>query len=93
MFSLRSLGLAGAALVSLAALPTAPQDVPWHITRTIALGGDGGWDYLTFDPAGKRLFISRGQARMVQVVDLVKEPWPRRSTARPACTASHWRRT
>src|ERR1700727_2964956 len=24
------------------------------------LGGDGGWDYLTLDPAKKRLFISRG---------------------------------
>ena len=29
------------------------------------LGGEGGWDYLTYDPAGDRLFITRGSHVMV----------------------------
>ena len=50
------------------ALPFAAHaaDAPkYHILRHMALGGDGGWDYLTFDPAGHRLFISRGTRVMV----------------------------
>ncbi|HLW73843.1 MAG TPA: YncE family protein [Gammaproteobacteria bacterium] len=39
----------------------------YQLTHTFKLGGDGGWDYLAYDPAGKRLFISR--ATRVMVVD------------------------
>lgn len=42
----------------------APQ---YQLKQKFTLGGDGGWDYLTYDSAGKRLFISR--ATRVQVVD------------------------
>jgi DNA-binding beta-propeller fold protein YncE/cytochrome c5 len=35
------------------------------VKQKYVLGGEGGWDYLTFDPAGKRLFISRGTHVMV----------------------------
>ena len=42
----------------------------YKVKRKITLGGDGGWDYLTFDPSGKRLFISR--ATRVMVVDPYK---------------------
>ena len=37
------------------------------LSRTV-LGGDGGWDYLTVDGAGNRLFVTRGTH--VLVVDL-----------------------
>jgi DNA-binding beta-propeller fold protein YncE/mono/diheme cytochrome c family protein len=37
----------------------------YQVRQKYVLGGDGGWDYLTFDPAGKRLFISRGTHVMV----------------------------
>lgn len=37
----------------------------YKLKQKINLGGDGGWDYLTFDAAGKRLFISRGTRVMV----------------------------
>ena len=37
----------------------------YHIAKTYKLGGDGGWDYLKFDPDGHRLFISRGTHVMV----------------------------
>ncbi len=48
-----------------------PQDpAGFHITRTIALGGDGSWDYLRFDPKSNRLFVSR--STRVMVVDLAE---------------------
>ena len=37
----------------------------YQVKQKYVLGGDGGWDYLTFDPVGKRLFISRGTHVMV----------------------------
>jgi YVTN family beta-propeller protein len=42
----------------------------YQLKQTYVLGGDGGWDYLTYDPVGKRLFISRGTH--VMVVDPAK---------------------
>lgn len=42
----------------------------YELKQKYVLGGDGGWDYLTYDPAGKRLFISR--ATRVMVVDPAK---------------------
>ena len=50
---------------------TAPQGAGpsgYHLVNTIKLGGAGGWDYLTVDPATHRLFISRSTHFMV--VDL-----------------------
>ena len=43
----------------------AASPVHYEVKQKFTLGGDGGWDYLTFDPAGKRLFISRGTRVMV----------------------------
>jgi DNA-binding beta-propeller fold protein YncE len=37
----------------------------YHVVRTIKVGGEGGWDYLTVDTAGNRLFVSRGSHEMV----------------------------
>jgi hypothetical protein len=43
----------------------------YHLIKKVKLGGTGGWDYLTVDPATHRLFISRGTK--VIVVDPVTE--------------------
>jgi DNA-binding beta-propeller fold protein YncE len=43
---------------------------PYTLKQKYVIGGEGGWDYLTYDAAGKRLFISRGTR--VQVVDPAK---------------------
>jgi YVTN family beta-propeller protein len=54
--------------IAAAALPVpggAAPAVNYHLVRTAVLGGDGGWDYLTYDPVGKRLFITRGTRVMV----------------------------
>ncbi len=42
-------------------------DGKYHLTATWKIGGDGGWDYLTADPAAHRLYVAR-QDR-VQVID------------------------
>jgi DNA-binding beta-propeller fold protein YncE len=42
-----------------------PQDSGYHLLKKVTLGGEGGWDYLTADPATHRVFISRGTHIMV----------------------------
>ena len=55
-----------AALLAASLLPaSAAPPVHYHLVHRYVLGGDGGWDYLTYDPAGKRLFISRSTHVMV----------------------------
>ena len=39
----------------------------YHVVKTYPLGGDGGWDYLTFDPVSRHVFLSR--ATHVVVID------------------------
>ena len=51
-------------LLSLAALP-ASGATHYQVTHRYVLGGEGGWDALTYDPAHHRLFISRGTHVMV----------------------------
>ncbi len=41
----------------------------YHLIKKVKLGGEGGWDYLTADPASRRLFISRGTHVMVVNAD------------------------
>jgi DNA-binding beta-propeller fold protein YncE len=61
--------LAGA--LALTALSTAVQAAPqYRIAHEVSLPGDGGWDDLTFDDGGHRLFIAHGT--QVQVVDTDK---------------------
>ena len=56
-----------AATTRLPAQATAAR-ADYHVTHAVRLGGDGRWDYVTFDSLGHRLFIAR-QTR-VMVVDL-----------------------
>jgi YVTN family beta-propeller protein len=42
-------------------------DAPYHLAREILLGGDGGWDYLTFDADVRTLYVSR--STRVDIVD------------------------
>src|SRR5579871_5276211 len=37
----------------------------YHLVKKVVLGGDGGWDYFTADPATHRIFIGRGTHLMV----------------------------
>jgi DNA-binding beta-propeller fold protein YncE len=48
-------------------IASAAAGADYKVVKTWKLGGDGGWDYLTADSAGHRLFIAR--ATRVMVVD------------------------
>jgi YVTN family beta-propeller protein len=44
----------------------------YHVIKTLHLGGEGGWDYLTVDSSARRLYISRGTHVMVVNLDTDK---------------------
>ena len=47
---------------------TALSGNPFFVKKSWPIGGSGNWDYLTMDPAARRLYIAHGHA--VQVVDV-----------------------
>ena len=55
-------------LITASNLPGQNAQSEYSIVNKIHLPGDGGWDYLSVDETGGRLFISHGT--VVQVVDL-----------------------
>jgi DNA-binding beta-propeller fold protein YncE len=55
----------------LAQVPTQGSPPSSPKVHKIAVGGEGGWDYLTVDPDARRLYVSRGNR--VSVIDLDKE--------------------
>jgi hypothetical protein len=59
---------AAALLTAVSISYASPDDAPspqYHLVKTVLLGGDGGWDYFTVDPATHRVFIGRGTYVMV----------------------------
>lgn len=51
--------------------PARGADAAYHLLKEIPVGGDGGWDYLTVDEAGRRLYVSH--ATKLVVIDLDQE--------------------
>lgn len=47
----------------------APQDSGYRVLRTISLGGEGGWDYVTVDSAARRVYIPRSTHILVVDAD------------------------
>ena len=64
MHMLRSVVLSLAVLPLAGSLPALAQ-ANWEVTRTIHIGGEGGWDYLTVDAQTHRLFVPRSTHTMV----------------------------
>ncbi|MCE9600829.1 MAG: YncE family protein [Gemmatimonadetes bacterium] len=60
-----------AALVLFPAVVAAQAAPTYHVARTVRIGGDGGFDYVTADPAAKRVFLTH--ASRVIVYDLAKD--------------------
>jgi len=63
------------ALVGIALLPvlaTAQQPAgPYKILKTVKVGGEGGFDYVTADSEGRRLYVARsGPAASLHIYDL-----------------------
>jgi DNA-binding beta-propeller fold protein YncE len=51
----------------------AQQDGPYKVLKTARVGGEGGWDYIYADAAGRRLYIPRGATRAVPATDTAPE--------------------
>ncbi|HWG19798.1 MAG TPA: YncE family protein [Terracidiphilus sp.] len=51
----------------LIASSVAARGQQWDVTRTMHIGGEGGWDYVTVDSATHRLFVTR--STHTQVID------------------------
>jgi DNA-binding beta-propeller fold protein YncE len=64
-------GALALALPGLGLVTTVRADGTYHLLREIPVGGDGGWDYLSVDPAGRRLYVSHGTK--VVVIDTDKD--------------------
>lgn len=54
-----------AVLLSITSFLTVFAATQYKLKQKFVLGGEGGWDYLTYDPAGQRLFIARSTRVMV----------------------------
>ena len=64
-FRLLSICVVAIAILAPSAFCSGPS--AYKLENKINLPGDGGWDYISFDPQGERIFISR--ATHVMVVD------------------------
>lgn len=62
--------LLGALSLGAIAAPAARNG--WHVLQRWQIGGEGGWDYLAFDPATKHLYVSRSDR--VVVLDVAGMP-------------------
>jgi DNA-binding beta-propeller fold protein YncE len=62
--------LAGALLLTAVTARAADAPLHYRLAHEVNLPGDEGWDYLTFEPGGRRLFIAHGTR--VLVVDTGK---------------------
>jgi YVTN family beta-propeller protein len=56
--------LVSAALL-LCLVPLRAAEGPYHFLKEITVGGEGGWDYLSVDPAAHRLYVSHGNEVVV----------------------------
>jgi len=57
------------AIATFAPIGSAQQAGPYKILKTARVGGEGGWDYIYADAAGRRLYIPRGATRAVAATD------------------------
>ncbi len=64
MRTMRMVFMLAAAAMAAGVLPACAQST-WSVTKTLHIGGEGGWDYVTADPATHRLFVTRSTHTMV----------------------------
>jgi hypothetical protein len=51
--------------VLIGAAGMAPAQTDWRVEKTMHIGGEGAWDYLTVDPQTHRLYVPRSTHTMV----------------------------
>jgi hypothetical protein len=69
--SFRYLGGTALGVISILTLPAWGAQGSYKLLKEIPVGGEGGWDYLTADDAGRRLYVSHGTK--VEVIDIDKD--------------------
>lgn len=57
--------LVGAVALILSIVAPALAQSEWTVTKTLHVGGEGGWDYLTVDPQTHRLYVPRSTHTVV----------------------------
>jgi DNA-binding beta-propeller fold protein YncE len=62
---MRQFGFVLAVLAVFTTVTRAQQAGPYKVLKTARVGGEGGWDYIFADGAGRRLYIPRGATRAV----------------------------
>src|SRR5579872_5848331 len=55
----RSCSVSAVAALTLAAAALAQQGGTYKVLKSAKVGGEGGWDYIYADSAGRRLYIPR----------------------------------
>jgi DNA-binding beta-propeller fold protein YncE len=55
--------------VTFAPTGSAQQSGPYKVLKAAKVGGEGGWDYIYADVAGRRLYIPRGATREIPATD------------------------
>ena len=60
-------------ILSPALFHAAPQDSGYRVLRTIKLGGEGGWDYVTVDSLARHVYIPRSTHILVIDADSGKQ--------------------
>jgi hypothetical protein len=68
MRKMRIILLSLTAVLLAGSLPAIAQ-TKWAVTKTVHIGGEGGWDYLTVDPQTHTLFVTR--STHTQAIDAV----------------------
>src|ERR1700730_5471611 len=66
---LLTLGVMIATIVSIGLAQQAPVTGPYKVLKTAKVGGEGGFDYIYADVAGRRLYIPRGGTRAIPATD------------------------
>ncbi len=69
---MRTIRVMAVLLALCATIAVARQGSGYHITKKTLIGGEGGWDYLFVDAAGRRLYLSHGDRVVVLDADEVK---------------------
>jgi DNA-binding beta-propeller fold protein YncE len=71
---MRQLSLVLAAVIATFVLIGSAQEAgPYKVLKRARVGGEGGWDYIYADPAGRRLYIPRGATRAAAATDTTPE--------------------
>jgi len=84
-FSWLALAALHSSIASVVMADTSPlPDADYGVSTIWPLGGIGSWDYLTLEPSGARLFVSRGDR-----VDVVETVSGRRATTVPNTVGVH----